>query len=590
MEYGQYDVENAIDCVNFGVGQPQSKYLPIDEVCNAFAQLSICRNNPAMLQYGNIKGYEKFRTDFSLYLSQTYSSVVNSNELIMTEGITGAISILLDCFKKDYKYVLCEDPTYFIMLKIFEEAELKIIPIKIQHDGININELEEKLISLDGEKCLLYTVPIYHNPTGYTMSEEKRYKLGLLVDKYPNLQVIADEVYHMLGYSDIMEHKPLYFTNNKIISVGSFSKIFAPAMRLGWIHTNEKLCDKISNISRLNSGGNNVVLNCCLMHKLLLDGNLVNVNNKWKRILKKNSDFLYIYVVKYLTPFIKSIYKPAGGYFLWIEMKDGISCSKLSEKMEKYKVKFHHGNKFSASLSCDNFMRLSVSWYENEDLKLGILRLKELLSNETSINSLLDVYVLGHQGKLGSKIVNELNKTDNMKFIEGITRDYDYDNIKDNSVIVDVSSPDGTRKLFEQLLEKEKRVNVIIGTTGNLPIQLIREYIKFSGTIVKVYSNFSLGITELHKMIDVIDKEKWIASIYECHHIHKKDGPSGTALMIRDWYGIVNDVSYKRIGEVIGDHTLRLESDDESIIITHHAKSRDLFAKGCIHWINKLIQ
>ena len=208
--------------------------------------------------------------------------------------------------------------------------------------------------------------------------------------------------------------------------------------------------------------------------------------------------------------------------------------------------------------------------------------------NELDIN----VYILGDNGRLGKLIKNELEKYTNFKYIRGIGKDMNIENITEiNSVIVDVSQPEGTVKLLTELIDKQTYCPLIIGTTGHIyndTFRLLLEKYSLNAPIA-ICSNFSKGIIQIKKIIDVINKNKWNVSMNEKHHINKKDAPSGTAKMLAKYYGKEEmEIISIREGEIIGEHELILENKNEIIKINHSVKSRNVFAEGCIEWIKWL--
>ena len=212
--------------------------------------------------------------------------------------------------------------------------------------------------------------------------------------------------------------------------------------------------------------------------------------------------------------------------------------------------------------------------------------------NNKNKNNITSVYILGDKGRLGSLISTELllDTYPNLKFVRGIGKNIDLTHITDDSsVIIDVSQPEGTIKLLKELINQQVYCPLIIGTTGHKSYgelsSLLNEH-AYNAPIA-ICSNFSKGITQMKKIIDIIDKNKWKVSMIEKHHINKKDAPSGTAKMLSAYYGKI-DMSIQSIreGDIIGEHELILEGLNETIKISHIAKSRKLFVEGCIDWIN----
>ena len=198
------------------------------------------------------------------------------------------------------------------------------------------------------------------------------------------------------------------------------------------------------------------------------------------------------------------------------------------------------------------------------------------------------VVIMGANGKLGSRIVHLLNSANNLMFFGAITRDTTTFNImEDCDVIIDVSSAHGTYTLINELFSRKLVKPLVIGTTGTLPMDLIKEYSICAP--IALISNFSQGIPQLIKWINNIDSDEWDVSIEETHHIHKKDAPSGTAKTLAGEFKGGNKVDLSSIksyreGDVIGEHTVILKSGMETISITHSAKNRDLFADGALRY------
>ncbi len=619
--YGQYDVPSSDICVNLGVGQPRSKYLPIDSfnyslislltssVTHSVTHTSTC--DADILQYGDITGYKQFRIDLIKFLNTYYNDPIPSeNNIMVTNGITGALTLILSYFGKTGLTIYVEDPTYFLALNIFKDFGLNIIPIPIDEHGICVDKLEEELLKNKDELTFLYTIPFFQNPTGYCLSHNRLKKLIKLADKYENLLVLSDEVYHFLSFDNVdtdikIINNPLSYYHERFISMGSFSKIFAPAMRIGWITVNYKsnIIKKLSSCGQLDSSGCVNPIGCALIHQLLqlknpstdecgyktlYKYNIYDTIKFWKQFLYENCLNLYNSITTILKDHIEHISLPNGGYFLWVKLKN-INVEQLSIMMDEYKIKFHYGNKFSMSKNSDNYIRFSFSWYEKDDYIIGITRLKNLIDNYIEKkHEKIKVCILGHKGKLGSLIVDEINKSEKYEFVKSITYDIDITDIDKTHIIVDVSSTSGTEKLLTNLIASSCYCPVIIGTTGDLPNELIKEYSKHAP--IAVVSNFSKGIDQFKKIIQCINRDEWAVNMIEKHHINKKDYPSGTAKTLASVYGTeyldFDKIESVREGEIIGEHEIILTGKNEIIKISHIANSRKLFAEGSLLWID----
>ena len=597
--YSQYDVPNVNEMVNLGVGQPSTKDLPLEWFNTALKNI-ININNPEILQYGAISGYNSVREKLSIWLSKKYynnKNIIDKNEIFMTNGNTGALQLLMDTFMESGDEILIEDPTYFIAKNIFEEYGLNINSIPMEDDGINIDLLEEKIKTIIENdernlqnKIFLYIIPIHHNPTSITLSEIKRNKLAELCVKYQKLYIIADEVYHFLNFDNTSNYLPMANYHPKIFSLGSFSKIVAPGLRVGWIYQKNitKINSSIQDLTKcaiLDSSGGINPLGFLVIEQALKDNTIDNLINSNINMLSSKCDIMYDYIINNFKNI--KIIKPKGGYFLWLKLSDPNNLvedtNKFLEFAINFKVKFHPSIKFSDT--CTDCIRLSFSYYDLDDLLIGLNRLNEAYILYKKIK----VSVLGSNGKLGSLIKNDINSNNKFHFVESISRNISINNISD--IIVDVSSDEGTFNLIEYLIKNNINKPLLIGTTGlsDKTNQLIRIYsIK---NPVALISNFSQGINKVKQLLKELDNlgSDWKFSMIEKHHINKKDAPSGTAKTLLDCINRDCQINSIREDEIIGYHQLKLESLEEEIIISHNAKTRNLFAKGCLNYISWLI-
>ena len=598
-QYSQYDVPDSKNMINLGVGQPATSELPIEWFNQTLNKLSNQKLSSEFLQYGSISGYESIREKLATWLNEKYYSKIKKNtikttikkdKLFMTNGNTGALQLIINLQMETGDEIIIEDPTYFIAHNIFDEYGLNINSIPMEEDGINIELLEKKIIEIiDNDdkdlqsKIFLYTIPIHHNPTSITLSHSKRIKIANLCTKYPKLYVIADEVYHFLSFDEEEQYSPFANYHSKIISLGSFSKLVAPGLRVGWIYQNTEN-EKISVITALtksalldSSGGINP-LGFLLIESALTDGSLDTIINKNIKMLKEKSQLM----VEFLLPQLDDIKLiiPKGGYFLWLELS--VDGNEFLNFALNYKVKFHAGIKFGSSGK--KFIRLSYSYYDSDDLITGVSRLLEAYSLFKKIK----VSICGHKGKLGSLIKNEFSS--NLYFFNPIERNINVNPLTD--VIIDVSSNFGTLSLINYLIENNINKPLIVGTTGLTPktLDLLRIYsIKNQ---VAIISNFSEGINRIRKIVDNLNSlnDEWKFSMIEKHHTNKLDLPSGTAKTLTDSMNRKCLIESVREGDIIGYHEIKLESNDETIILSHNAKSRDIFAKGCIKFIPEIIK
>jgi 4-hydroxy-tetrahydrodipicolinate reductase len=204
---------------------------------------------------------------------------------------------------------------------------------------------------------------------------------------------------------------------------------------------------------------------------------------------------------------------------------------------------------------------------------------------------MISLVIHGHTGKLGRRIIEQLNKHHhNVKYVGYIDRLYDFTILKLNHdvVILDVTSDEGCKNLLTKLIEKDLYYPIVIGSTGQLPTELINKYSKI--VPVKQISNFSEGISRIVNILKSLVLSNSLIEISETHHTLKKDSPSGTAKTLANILDVKHElIESKREGNVHGIHTINISNDFEKITITHEAIDPNVFAIGCIKVIQNII-
>lgn len=586
--YGQYEVPSAELQLNLGVGQPGISIL---KNANEFIKLKFDDCN--LLQYGAKSGFKSYRNTIC-FLQKFYAhSDINPDNVYMTNGVSQAIFMLAALYKNlGAKTVYVEELTYFIMLNTFKDLGYEIKTFNLN----NLDKLNEQLSQSD-ELQLIYLIPYCNNPTGKSINKSQLDNF-LKIIKNLNVKILSDETYQMLHFSSsyVEYNKHLSLLSDKIISLGTFSKILAPALRLGWIHsTDSELFTWLDNTGFMDSGGS---VNPIIAY---------TVSNFIKNEFTKYNTFLFSTIIdlELKSTYIKSILNKYpryfeietvndGGYFIFVKSKL-ISADRLLELAKKVGLSFHIGNKFSVNKSHDYYFRLSYSYYNIEDLKKyfgqRIFKLSLLIEYELAQSGSL--YVLGN-GRLGKLIQSELEKQNKLYTI--ITREnINMLTITDADVVIDVSSPDGTIQLLDNLEINNSHPKLIIGTTGHTVDQKNRIE-KYSNTSAVLYcSNFSIGIHTICEMLSKLDlNQLWSAHIIDIHHVNKKDSPSGTAKLLKaeleKYKVMVTHIESERQGDVIGKHVIILKKQNETIKLEHNAESRELFAEGCVKFIEKIKQ
>ena len=246
--------------IDLAWGHPSDNLHPLDELKPAIDAIFVNKEISA-LQYSGYQGYGPLIGSLSQYLSEdkSYTRIIKPEELYIGYGASHGLDLACTLFTGEGNTVLVEEPSYYLVRQILIDHRLNIVGVPTDSEGMKIENLEQIIDSYKGNVKLLYLIPSFHNPMGSVMSLERREKIIDLADKH-DILIAADEAYHLLYYGDPPPPTMATLDDSRkgcVVSLGSFSKILAPGIKLGWIQANPDIVDKFTNSGSIFSGGNN---------------------------------------------------------------------------------------------------------------------------------------------------------------------------------------------------------------------------------------------------------------------------------------------------------------------------------------------
>jgi DNA-binding transcriptional MocR family regulator len=361
--------------IDLGRGDPQFALLPLDMLRKA-AALRLGETDNTFLQYGTERGDGYFRRALAGFLAQGYGFPVDPDNLFITAGISSALDLVCTLFTRSGDTVFVEEPSYFLALRIFADHGLRLVSIPTDSSGLVIEELEQALKA--HRPKFLYLIPAFQNPSGHTLPEERRRRL-LALSRAHDLLLVADEVYQFLGYGVIPPKCfGAYTDDENVLSLGSFSKILAPGLRLGWILANPVLVQRLASCGLLDSGGGMNPFTSAIVRGVIESGDL-------KRNIARLTE-VYAARVRALDRSLRrhmpqaEYSAPQGGYFFWLRMA-GSDTQAIRSRAPAHQVDFRPGNLFSSQGGLRDHLRLSISFYEADDLDQGVQRLADCIKS-----------------------------------------------------------------------------------------------------------------------------------------------------------------------------------------------------------------
>lgn len=367
-------VSTPADVVNFGIGQPDMRILPVKIMKQAAAH-RLGQHDPAVLNYGVEPGDGYFRKALAAFLSDGYGEPVDLSQLLVTAGASQALDIICTLFTQAGDTIFVEEPSYFLALRIFEDHRLNVVSLPMDEEGLIVEAVEEALTS--HRPKFLYTIPTFHNPSAVTLSQARRERLVEL-SQARDFLIVADEVYHLLHYT-APPPRPLahYLNAGTVLSVGSFSKILAPGLRLGWVQTSPKLWQAIAQCGLIDSGGGLNHFTSTIVRSVLELG----LQKQYLSLLKETYSGRVAAMHQALQEKLPgaAYVRPNGGFFFWLNLPEEVDTRKLIEQAAAHKVGFQMGPKFSSQGGLQNCMRLSFAFYDEMAIAEGVSRLAALI-------------------------------------------------------------------------------------------------------------------------------------------------------------------------------------------------------------------
>lgn len=365
--------------INFGVGQPSADLLPV-ELIRIAAEDFLRQAHPLELNYGIKQGDLRCRESLAGLLSRHYGAPARAQSLFLTSGNSQALELVCSQFTQPGDTVFVEEPSYFLAFQIFRDHGLHLVSIATDENGLDVEQLEAELARV--KPVFLYTIPSFQNPGGQTLSAVRRKRLVELSQEFEFL-VVADEVYQLLFY---YEPPPIAFgslaeeqgEHGTILSLGSFSKILAPALRLGWIQTSPALLRRLLENASLSSGG---ALNHFTSHVVrhaidlgLQDQHLLALRAAYRGRVEAMDRALREHLGG-----LAHWHKPRGGYFFWLELEHDADLRALRQRASEFRTGFQPGPVFSNRGAFANCLRLSFAHYGENDIDAGVERLSRVL-------------------------------------------------------------------------------------------------------------------------------------------------------------------------------------------------------------------
>lgn len=364
--------------ISFAAGNPSEQSFPIEKLSKLSEEI-FANQGAFALQYGITEGYTPLRQQVSARLKSKFSIGRDFDDTIITSGGQQGIDLTAKVLCNEGDVVICENPSFIGALNAFRSYGVKLVGVDVESDGVNVSQLE-KALSENKNAKFIYLIPTFHNPTGITMSLEKRKAVLALAKKY-NVPILEDNPYGELRFSgqDIPTIKSLD-EDGLVIYCGSFSKIFSAGMRVGFLCAHKELIQKIVVVKQTNDVHTNLffqMLCSKFIDKYGLDEHVANIG---KLYLEKCTHMLSC--MDKCMPEGVTFTRPEGGLFLWCTLPEYFDMQKFIADCVESKIAVVPGATFLPNPAASHCFRMTYATPSNEQITRGVEILANCINNQ----------------------------------------------------------------------------------------------------------------------------------------------------------------------------------------------------------------
>lgn len=355
--------------IAFSAGNPAPEAFPSKEIAEISADI-LDKDPAAALQYSVTEGYVPLRDAVKARLKTQGCFDPERDELIITSGGQQASELSCKTFLNEGDTLVCEAPSFVGCLNAFRSYRSSLKGITLKSDGMDTEELENVLRS-DSSVKLIYIIPNFQNPTGLCTSFEKRKAIYELAVKY-DVIILEDNPYGEIRFAG--ENIPSIKTldrDGRVIYAGSFSKVIAPGMRVGFVSAPKEIIQKIVVCKQVSDVHTNILAQM-ICHRYITEYDFETHLEDIRKIYRSKCGLMLDCIEKNFAPEV-SYTKPEGGLFIWATLPEGCDMNAFCRKaVEEYKVAVVPGNAFMLNENDrTNSFRMNFSTPTDEQLVRG---------------------------------------------------------------------------------------------------------------------------------------------------------------------------------------------------------------------------
>jgi 2-aminoadipate transaminase len=363
------------EVISFAGGLPAIETFPASDISSVTADV-LAENGASALQYSPTEGFPPLRKTIAERMNTVFGTGVSADQILVTSGSQQGIDLLGRVLLDEGDVVLCESPTYLGAINALKAYQPEFVEIETDDDGMVLKDLERKLTELDRVK-LIYVVPDFQNPSGRTWTLERRRQVMELVRRF-QVPVAEDSPYAEIRFEgELVPPLKALPGNEWVVYLGTFSKVFCPGMRIGWVCAVEEIYRRLVHVKQ------GADLHTSTLAQMQLSAYLerFDIGENIQRTIalyRDRRDTMLGSMDEHFPPQVRWT-RPEGGLFVWVVLPDHLSARDLLVRCLEKDVAFVPGGPFFPNGGNENTLRMNFSSASPERIEEGIRRMATVL-------------------------------------------------------------------------------------------------------------------------------------------------------------------------------------------------------------------
>ncbi|AQP50751.1 aminotransferase-like domain-containing protein [Tessaracoccus flavescens] len=385
-----FAVANRPEIVSLAGGMPNIKDLPLESIASSMGQM-VAENGTQVMQYGSGQGELQLREQI-LDVMALEGIQAHPDDIVITAGSQQGLDLVTRIFCDPGDVILAESPSYVGALGTFLSYQAEVVHVAGDDDGLDPEALREtsRRLKAEGKRIkFLYTIPNYSNPSGVTQPLERRRQV-LEVCEAEQILLVEDNPYGLLSL-DADPVPAMRSLDQNVIYLGSFSKTFAPGFRVGWVLAPHAVREKLV-LAQESATLCPPVFSQFAVSNYLSNHDWKHQITVFKDMYRERRDAMLEELAEHM-PDGATWTKPAGGFFVWVTLPEGIDSQAMLPRGVDARVAFVPGAAFYADGGGARNVRLSYCFPTADRIRLGVQRFADVIRNELEVMSIFGVHV-----------------------------------------------------------------------------------------------------------------------------------------------------------------------------------------------------